>query len=230
MNKGPERRSVRSYVKRGKITPAQLRALEELLPTYAIELSSTESTDFSKLQSVTHSNRSHYLEIGFGNGSSLAYMASQYPDARFTGIEVHRSGVGRLLIELNKKEIGNVQIINHDAVEVLRDYKLPLKFDGIYLLFPDPWPKKRHHKRRIVTPEFALLIANVIKPDGYFYIATDYQHYADEIQLIMHECPQFNLVSNPQTLPNLIKRPETKYEKRGLRLEHKITDLIYQLA
>ncbi len=213
-------RRIRSFVRRGRVTAAQARALRQLLPEYTYHPGHFPQQSGQRL----------YLEIGFGNGDSLAAMAAENPDACFIGIEVHQAGVGRLLLNLAQRQLHNVRLLNTDAIEVLQQGRLELLFDGIYLLFPDPWPKKKHHKRRILTREFAAQVSSHLKPGGYFCIATDWQEYADAIVTTLENVPALQPVNNPQSLPAFIPRPATKYELRGRRLKHKVIDLVYRRA
>jgi len=212
-------RTIPSFVRRNRMTSSQARALVNLLPNYEYK----NGNDFPKL------NQNTYLDIGFGNGASLVGMAQSNPDSCFLGIEIHKGGVGRLLLDAHDKQLPNIRIINDDAVEILYQRKLPMKFNGIYLLFPDPWPKKKHHKRRIFTAEFAQLAASYLKPNGYLFIATDWQHYAEEIIETMGSIPDFRPNLDPAAIKNYIERPATKYEFRGLKLNHKVWELLYTL-
>lgn len=220
-------RRIRSFVRReGRLTPGQQRALDELWPglglAFETPLSLTEA--FGRSVPVT-------LEIGFGNGASLAEMAAQDPHSDFIGIEVHRPGVGRLLMELERRSIGNVRVFCHDAVEVLEDKIPDASLDRVLLFFPDPWPKKKHHKRRILQPSFVALIARKLKPGGVFHMATDWEPYARHMLEVMDASPAFvNCSGKGHYSPRPEYRPVTKFERRGQRLGHGVWDLLYRRA
>ena len=169
-------RRIRSFVKReGRFTPAQKRAFEELWPVYGIENDDTP----------IECGKQCVLEIGFGNGATLAEMAMQEPGVNFIGIEVHRPGVGNLLRLIQEHEIKNLRIVCDDAVDVLTKRIADASLDRLQLFFPDPWPKKKHHKRRIVQPVFAQLVRSKLKTDGVFHMATDWQDYAEHMLEVM---------------------------------------------
>ena len=212
----PPGREIRSYVLRqGRLSQAQKRALEEDLPQllFSRDHCSSPQAAFDCLQPLT-------LEIGFGNGESLLEMAKQSPERNFIGFEVHGPGVGHLLLGIKRYELRNVRVSQSDAVDFLR--ALPeASLQRIQIFFPDPWHKKKHHKRRIVNVELLGLVARVLEPEGVLHVATDWQPYAEEIQTLFEADPRFSVVEAPQ-------RPETKYERRGRRLNHVITDLAIQ--
>lgn len=221
----PEKpRRVRSFVRReGRMTTAQQRALDELLIRFGVTADGVIDLDdlFGR-----HAPRT--LEIGFGNGASLAQMAAAAPEQDFLGIEVHRPGVGHLLLEIEQRELTNVRVICADAVEILERHLAPASLDRVLLFFPDPWPKKRHHKRRILQPQFVALIHDRLKPGGIFHMATDWQHYAEQMLEVMEAAPGFiNSAGRGQYAPKPEYRPETKFERRGLRLGHGVWDLVY---
>jgi len=169
------------------------------------------------------------LEIGFGNGESLATMAAQAPDTDFIGIEVHRPGVGHLLQELDKQVLNNVRIFNEDAVKVLRDCLPDNCLDRLLLFFPDPWHKKRHHKRRIVQAEFIELLARKLKPGGILHMATDWENYAQHMLEVLERAPAFRNCAGAgfySEKPGY--RPVTKFERRGQKLGHGVWDLLFQ--
>ncbi|MEK9749850.1 MAG: tRNA (guanosine(46)-N7)-methyltransferase TrmB [Pseudomonadales bacterium] len=209
-------REIRSYVLRqGRLSQAQKRALEEDLPQFlfARDHCSAPQTVFDCPQPLT-------LEIGFGNGESLLEMAKQSPELNFLGFEVHGPGMGHLLLGIKRFELRNVRVSQSDAVDFLR--ALPeASLQRIQIFFPDPWHKKKHHKRRIVNADLLGLAARVLEPEGVLHVATDWQPYAEEIQTIFEADQRFSVVEAPQ-------RPETKYERRGRRLNHVITDLAIQ--
>jgi tRNA (guanine-N7-)-methyltransferase len=217
-------RHVRSFVRReGRITHSQQRALDELLPRFDVPLDGTLDLDAAFGRSAPRT-----LEIGFGNGASLAKMASVAPEQDFLGIEVHRPGVGHLLLEIERYMLGNVRVICADAVEVLQQHLAPSCLDRVLLYFPDPWPKTRHHKRRILQPAFVELIRDRLKPGGVFHMATDWQPYAEQMLEVMEATPGFtNSAGRGEFAPKPDYRPETKFERRGLRLGHGVWDLVY---
>jgi tRNA (guanine-N7-)-methyltransferase len=218
------RRHVRSFVRReGRITRSQQRALEELLPRFGLVPDGVLDVDcvFGRHAPLT-------LEIGFGNGASLAQMAAAAPAQDFLGIEVHRPGVGHLLLEIEQRALTNVRVICADAVEILRDQLTPASLDRVLLFFPDPWPKKRHHKRRILQPDFVALIHDRLKPGGRFHMATDWQDYAEQMLEVMDAQAGFvNAAGHGHYAPKPDYRPETKFERRGLRLGHGVWDLVF---
>ncbi|MFP5505162.1 MAG: tRNA (guanosine(46)-N7)-methyltransferase TrmB [Gammaproteobacteria bacterium] len=218
------RRHVRSFVRReGRITRSQQRALEELLPRFGLEPAGLLDLDGAFGRSAPRT-----LEIGFGNGASLAQMAAAAPEQDFLGIEVHRPGVGHLLLEIEQRALSNVRVICADAVEILRDRLAPDSLDRVLLFFPDPWPKKRHHKRRILQPAFVALIRDRLKPGGVFHMATDWQDYAEQMLEVMDAQPGFiNSAGRGHYAPKPDYRPETKFERRGLRLGHGVWDLVF---
>lgn len=214
------RRPVRSFVRRaGRLTAAQNRALEELWPKYGIDFVERELD----LDAVFGRTAPRTLEIGFGNGELLADMAAARPEHDFVGIEVHEPGVGHCLLALDKLGLTNVRLIRHDAVEVLTHQLPDAALDRVHLFFPDPWPKKRHHKRRIVQAGFVALLARKIVPGGLFHVATDWTNYAEHIEDTLNDCHAFEPVDDAAS-----QRPETKFELRGKRLGHDIWERIYR--
>jgi tRNA (guanine-N7-)-methyltransferase len=218
------RRHVRSFVRReGRITRSQQRALEELLPRFGLVPEGVLDLDrvFGR-----HAPRT--LEIGFGNGACLAQMAAAAPEQDFLGIEVHRPGVGHLLLEIERHALANVRVVCADAVEILRNHLAPASLDRVLLFFPDPWPKKRHHKRRILQPEFVALIREGLKPGGVFHMATDWQDYAEQMLEVMDTAAGFaNVAGRGHYALRPDYRPETRFERRGLRLGHGVWDLVF---
>jgi len=169
------------------------------------------------------------LEIGFGNGDTLALLAERNPDRNYFGIEVHRPGVGRLLRNIEKHGLDNLRVGNHDAVEVLKQQIPDASLDAVLLYFPDPWPKKRHHKRRIVQPEFAELIATKLAPGGRWHLATDWENYAEHMLEVLNACPELeNLSPTGDWVERPPERPETHFERRGKRLGHQVWDLMFR--
>ncbi|MFA7388231.1 MAG: tRNA (guanosine(46)-N7)-methyltransferase TrmB [Thiohalobacteraceae bacterium] len=225
MNSSLDRpRHVRSFVRReGRITRSQQRALDDLWPRYGVELNGLLDLDaaFGRCAPRT-------LEIGFGNGASLAKMAALAPDQDFLGVEVHRPGVGQLLLEIERYELTNLRVACIDAVELLERHIAPASLDRVLLFFPDPWPKSRHHKRRILQPAFVAIIREHLKPGGLFHMATDWQPYAEQMLAVMDAAPGFrNSAGRGQYAPKPDYRPETKFERRGLRLGHGVWDLVF---
>jgi tRNA (guanine-N7-)-methyltransferase len=214
-------RTIRSFVLRaGRITSAQQQALDTLWPRYGIEPVDAP-LDFAKLFAR---DAPVVLEIGFGNGESLAAMAEQNPGHNFLGIEVHRPGVGHLLQLIHAGRLENIRLICADAVEILSKNIPEASLDVINLFFPDPWPKKRHHKRRIVQSGFVELMARKLKPGGLFHFATDWRDYMEHVAAVMPHSTEFMQVEIDRALP----RPGTKFQRRGEKLGHGVWDLIYR--
>lgn len=226
MSEPTHHRTIRSFVKReGRLTSGQARALETVWPHYGIE-ASEQPLDW---RGVFGNDHPVTLEIGFGNGASLAQMAAAAPEHNFLGIEVHRPGVGHLLMEIERRGLENVRVMCHDAVEVLQRQIPDASLDRVLLFFADPWPKKRHHKRRIVQTAFADLIADKLKPGGVFHMATDWENYAEHMLEVMEPHPRFRNQAGPgQFAPRPDYRPLTKFEQRGLKRGHGVWDLLYE--
>jgi tRNA (guanine-N7-)-methyltransferase len=202
------------------MTPAQKRALEKLWPVYGID---ADRGLAGKLPAPKNGELS--LEIGFGDGAALLALAKQSPDGRFIGIDPHRPGVGRLLLQLEREEVENVHLIIGDAAEIVPSIE-PKSLRRILVLFPDPWQKKRHHKRRLLTPEFLRILGEKLQSQGGLHIATDWHEYAEEIVNAIDETP--NLLNEAGRLAFSARpewRPVTKYEQRGLRLGHQVFDI-----
>jgi tRNA (guanine-N7-)-methyltransferase len=220
------RRTVKSFVLRaGRTTPGQLKALEQYWPRYGLSLAQG-SLD---IQAAFGNDHPVIVEIGFGMGSSLLQMAQANPQQNYIGIEVHQAGVGRLLNAAAQAQLENLRIYQDDAVAVLDQCIADQSLAGIQLFFPDPWPKKKHHKRRIVQPDFIALMHRKLKPGGFLHMATDWQPYAEHMMQVMLAAPGFiNQYGNGQYAserPN--KRPLTKFEQRGTRLGHGVWDLYF---
>jgi len=205
------------------MTPAQKKALEMLWPKYGL------SHDQGKINFAEAFGREApcYLEIGFGMSDSLAEMAKAHPENDYIGIEVHRPGVGSLFKTLQYQEIENVRIIRADAVEVLKKNIPDNSLEGVCIYFPDPWHKKRHHKRRIIQPAFVDLVGNKLKSGGLLQLATDWEDYAQHMLEVMKASPAFSNTSQNDEYSNRGDRPITKFEKRGLKLGHKVWDLVF---
>lgn len=216
----PHRRKVRSFVRReGRITPGQARALSELWPRYGVD------PPAGALDPVRVFGRDApvVLEIGFGNGDHLLARAQAEPDRNFLGVEVHRPGVGRLLARAEGVGLANLRVACHDAVEVLRDWLTESCLSELLIYFPDPWPKKRHHKRRLVSPAFAPLAASRLAPGGHLRLATDWANYAEQMVAVLgaESSLRGGLVERPAS------RGVTKFETRGRKLGHEVFDLDY---
>ncbi len=222
-------RSIRSFVLRqGRMTKAQETAFENYWSTFGIPF---QKKNLDYVKEFGNANDKLVIEIGFGNGLSLAQMAKENPDKNYLGIEVHKPGVGALLQEIEKLGLKNIKCMNHDAVEVFQHMIPDNSVDVVQLFFPDPWPKKKHHKRRIVKKDFLDLISSKLKPEGYFHMATDWQPYAEDAMEVLsayeglkNEAGENNFSPKPES------RPKTKFEKRGENLGHGVWDLIFRKA
>ncbi|HJR12840.1 MAG TPA: tRNA (guanosine(46)-N7)-methyltransferase TrmB [Rhodanobacteraceae bacterium] len=218
-------RTIRSFVLReGRITAAQQRAFDQHWRRFGLDYQGT-LRDFDDLFGRT---APRVLEIGFGNGEALAWAGEHDPARDYLGIEVHRPGVGRLLNALAARDVRNVRIWNHDAVEVLQNEIAEVALDEVRIWFPDPWPKKRHHKRRLIQPAFAELLATRVKPGGLLHLATDWPGYASHMQEVLAAQPGWRLrtgESGESRRPDW--RIETRFERRGIDLGHPVTDLLY---
>ena len=214
------KRTVRSFVRRaGRLTNAQQRALKDLLPKYGIDYRPA----LLPLDKVFERQAPRIMEIGFGNGELLVEMAANTPETDFIGVEVHEPGIGHCLIAVDRKGLANVRIICHDAVEVLQNQIPDQGLEGVNLFFPDPWPKKRHHKRRIVQPDFIELLARKIAAGGIFRIATDWTHYAEQIAATTGS-NRFFEADDIATGDRL----KTKFAQRSKRLGHEIWEHAYR--
>lgn len=220
----PEKRPVRSFVLRqGRMTHGQTRALLELLPKYGAD---SGPLDLVKLFGR---DARRTLEIGFGSGDVLLELARRYPDQDFLGIEVHKPGVGALLLKLEQEQLKNVRLLCEDAVQVLVNRLPDACLDAILVYFPDPWPKKRHHKRRLLQAEFAALAARKLKASGRLQLATDWQDYAEQMLAVLSATPELrNLALQGGYSPRPAERPASRFERRGLRLGHPVFDLVFQ--
>jgi tRNA (guanine-N7-)-methyltransferase len=220
------RRRVRSFVRRaGRVTSAQARALAQLWPRFGIET----PEDQLDLAALFGRDAPRICEIGFGDGQALAELALRQPENDFIGIEVHEPGIGHLLLNIERYGLHNVRIIRHDAIEVLESWLPAASLDRVHVFFPDPWPKKRHHKRRLIQPGFIRALGNAIKPGGVLHMATDWEHYAEQMREVVNASTQFdNLAGSGCYSPDRADRPETKFERRGLRLGHEVRDLLYR--
>jgi tRNA (guanine-N7-)-methyltransferase len=222
----PHRRSIRSFVLRsGRATTAQQRALDELLPKLGIP-STNELLDFDRLLAR---QAPRMIEIGFGAGEALLAFAQTHPDMDCVGIEVHRPGIGHLLLGVEAAQLTNVRVIDRDAVEVLRDEMPSSSISLIHIFFPDPWHKKRHHKRRLIQPAFVALLARVMTVGGVLRLATDWEHYALHMRAVLDASPDFeNVAGDAGFVSRSEARPLTRFERRGQRLGHGVWDLEYR--
>jgi tRNA (guanine-N7-)-methyltransferase len=220
----PAHRSIRSYVLRqGRTTAAQARARRELGPRYGIPFA-PEQLDLARAFGRAAPK---VLEIGFGMGETTAAIAAAHPATDYLGIEVHSPGVGSLLNRIEALGLTNVRIIQHDAVAVLELMLAPDALDGVHLFFPDPWPKKRHHKRRLVQAPFVRLLASRMKRGGYVHAATDWEDYAHQILAVLAAEPALENVAGGFA-PRPASRPLTKFERRGVGLGHRVWDAVFQ--
>ncbi len=217
-------RPIRSFVLRqGRISSAQARALDVLWPHYGVPYAEAP-LDLERLFGRTAPK---ILEIGFGMGEATAQIASANPENDYLGVEVHGPGVGSLLKQVAAEGLTNVRVIRHDAMDVLCHMLTPAELSGAHLFFPDPWHKKRHHKRRLIQPTLVSLLADRLKPGGYVHVATDWQDYAEHILAVFVAEPNLvNTVAN--YAPRPAYRPRTKFEQRGLRLGHDVWDIVFR--
>jgi len=217
-------RPIRSYVLRqGRVSNAQQRAYDTLLPQFGIPF----SRNVIDLDRAFGRRAPRVLEIGFGMGETTAQIAATHPENDYLGIEVHTPGVGGLLKRLGERTLTNVRVIQHDAVEVLTHMIAPSSFDAAHIFFPDPWPKKRHHKRRLIQPAFVALLAMRMKPGAYLHVATDWENYAEQILTALSaETLLVNTARAYTRRPG--DRPLTKFETRGLKLGHRVWDIVFR--
>lgn len=215
--------AIRSFVLRqGRLSNAQRRACETLLPQFGIPF----QANVIDLNDIFGRDAPKILEIGFGMGDSTAAIAHANPQNDYLGIEVHMPGVGSLLNKIHELQLTNVRIIQHDAVEVIQYMLPPECLQGIHVFFPDPWPKARHHKRRLIQADFVARLCSRLKPEGYIHIATDWQDYATHIlQVLQQESALQNTAENFALRPEC--RPITKFENRGIQLGHSVWDMIF---
>lgn len=226
MNETPNHlRRIRSFVRReGRLTAGQQRALDVLFPHFGIEASDSP-IDFG---AVYGREAPTILEIGFGNGDTLATIARNHPENNYLGIEVHRPGVGHLLMRIEEFGLHNVRVMCADAVEILQRQIPDGSLAALYLFFPDPWHKKRHHKRRQVQPEWAQLVRRKLKIGGMLHMATDWQEYAEHMLAVLSHAEGFvNQSPHSDFIERPAYRPTTKFEQRGTRLGHGVWDLMF---
>jgi tRNA (guanine-N7-)-methyltransferase len=215
---------IRSYVLRqGRFSRGQQRAYNELLPKFGIPYSA-RGIDFA----AAFGRRAPVVaEVGFGMGETTARIAAENPGTNYLAIEVHVPGVGSLLRQLGDAGLENVRIVQHDAVEVLRDMVAPGSLAAIHVFFPDPWPKKRHHKRRLIQPAFAALAASRLAPGGTLHVATDWQEYAEHVLAVLSTTQGLENTADGFA-PRPSTRPETKFERRGMNLGHGVWDIVFR--
>jgi len=225
-NSQNKRREIKSYVLRqGRLTVAQQNALDHCWQDYGVDF----SEQLLDTNTLFENQNEVILEIGFGNGESLLQQAINQPQYNFIGIEVHGPGVGHLIHEAQSRAIHNIKVIRHDAVEVLEQQIADASIRQLQLFFPDPWHKKRHHKRRIIKPAFIELVHRKLKTGGYFHMATDWQHYAEQMLDEMDNSATFRNISGQGNYSKTRgSRCETKFERRGIRLGHGVWDLMYE--
>jgi tRNA (guanine-N7-)-methyltransferase len=216
--------SIRSFVLRqGRMSPAQTRAYEDLYPRFGLAFTGTPldfPAAFGRAAPVV-------LEIGFGMGETTARIAQALPQTNFLGLEVHAPGVGALLKQVEDAGLSNVRVMRHDAVEVVRDMIAPASLAGIHIFFPDPWPKARHHKRRLVQAPFVALLAGRLAPGGYLHCATDWEEYGQQMLEVLAAEPLLENTA-PGFAPKPDYRPLTKFEHRGLKLGHGVWDVVFR--
>ena len=221
---------IRSYVLRaGRVGSGQARALAEIGPQFMLPYQPAV-LDLDAVFGRAASNSPpapRILEIGFGMGEGLAEIAATHPENDYLGVEVHTPGVGALLKQIGERGLGNVRVIQHDAVEVLTNMLAPASLTGVHIFFPDPWHKKRHHKRRLIQSPLVSLLASRIQPGGYIHLATDWQDYAEQMLAVLSAEPLLaNTVADYAPRPDT--RPLTKFEQRGIRLGHGVWDLVFR--
>jgi tRNA (guanine-N7-)-methyltransferase len=217
-------RHIRSFVLRqGRVSNAQRRAVDSLLPLFGITYAAAPC-DFD---AAFTRPAPKFLEIGFGMGETTAQIAAEHPQNDYLGIEVHTPGIGALLRLIDTQRLTNIRIVQHDAVEVVTHMIPATRLSGIHVFFPDPWPKKRHHKRRLLQPGFVHLLANRLQPGGYLHVATDWEEYASQIlEILSEEALLVNSVEGFAPRPDY--RPLTKFESRGLKLGHVVRDIVFR--
>ena len=222
----PHFRTVRSYVRRsGRVTDSQARALSEYWLRFGLDFS-LQCVD---LDALFGRSALRTMEIGFGNGEQLLARAMAEPERDFLGVEVHRSGVGQLLNAAVTGALSNIRVACHDAIEVLKAQIAAATLDEVQILFPDPWPKERHHKRRLIQPEFVELLATRLRSGGRLLLATDWAPYAEHMQLILDASPFFERLDTGATEARAATaRALTRFERRGVQLGHTVSDFCYR--
>jgi len=221
----PSHTHIRSFVLRqGRISNAQQRCYDTLMPQYGIPY----SAHLLDLTQAFGRTAPRILEIGFGMGETTAAIAQAHPQNDYLAIEVHTPGVGSLLKQIGEMNLANIRIIQHDAVEVLRDMLSDNTLDGVHIFFPDPWHKARHNKRRLIQTPFITQLAQKLKPGGYIHVATDWQNYAEQVLAVLSAEPLLQNTAEDYA-PRPAYRPLTKFEQRGLRLGHGVWDLVFKM-
>jgi len=218
-------RRIKSYVLReGRLTSSQARAMNELYPKFGLE----HQKQLLNLSTVFDRDAPCFLDIGFGTGTSVVHMAALNPEHNHLGVEVHGPGVGSLLLRIEENNFSNVRVIYFDVMDVLKDMIPDESLTGVFLFFPDPWHKRKHHKRRLVKDDFIQLLHKKLKPEGFFHMATDWKHYAQHMMKEMSAATGFeNKAGDHEYSERPDYRPITKFEQRGQRLGHGVWDLIF---
>lgn len=213
---------IKSYVCReGRMTQRQQQGIIDYLGLYQLRVDDVPW----RFHDIFQRDADTVIEIGFGMGHSLIKMAQEYPELNFIGIEVHRPGVGQLLADIHEYDIRNIRVVPHDAIGVFLSRCLPVDaLAGVQIFFPDPWPKRRHHKRRLIRPSFIKLILDKIRVGGFIHCATDWEDYASHMDEVLSAEQRLRLSGQNDSVPI---RPETKFEARGKRLGHGVWDLVY---
>jgi len=223
----PTHPHIRSFtLRRGRITQAQQHAFDQLLPTFGVPYAAIQLD----LACLFDRDAPTVLEIGCGMGETTVAIAQARPDINFLGVEVFSAGVGALLKGVDERRLSNVRIVHHDAIEVVRDMIAPSSLVGVHIFFPDPWPKKRHHKRRLLQPAFVATLVNRLKPGGYVHFATDWEDYAAQALQVLAADPQLGNLHDGYSLTSenpICVRPVTKFHARGDRLGHAAYDLVF---
>ena len=221
----PYMRTIRSFVRReGRITPRQQQALDSLWSRFGVDV----PEGILNFAEIFDRDAPVIVEIGFGMGQSLLALAKQNPQNNYLGIEVHRPGVGLMLASLAEHEVDNVRVMMADANEILTQHIPDDSLAALLLFFPDPWPKKRHHKRRLVQPGFVEMVARKLQPEGYFHMATDWENYAEQMLSVASACQALdNTAGVSHFTPRPDSRPITKFERRGQKLGHGVWDLLF---
>ena len=216
--------TIRSFVLRaGRMGSGQQKALQEFGPRFVVPYQANELD----LDATFQRHAEKILEIGFGMGGATAEIAANHPEKDYLGIEVHTPGVGALLKQIGERQLSNLRIVQHDAVEVIQRMLADASLDGIHIYFPDPWHKSRHHKRRLIQAEFVTLLSRKLKPGAYLHLATDWENYAQQmLEVLTGEQNLLNTANDFAIRPAY--RPLTKFEQRGLRLGHGVWDLVFR--
>jgi tRNA (guanine-N7-)-methyltransferase len=225
---GPRARHIRSFAaRRGHVTAAQRRAYEEVFPRVRIGYAPAPLD----MAAAFGRDAPTVLEIGFGMGETTAAIAADHPEVNFLCVEVFAAGIGALARRIDALDLANIRIVQHDAVEVVRDMLAPDALSGVHVFFPDPWPKARHHKRRLIAQPFVGVLASRIRPGGYLHCATDWQHYAQQMLAVLSAEPRLvDLHAGYAPAPRnpLAQRPTTRFHARGEKLGHGVWDLVFE--